>query len=406
MTKAIPTAEHARPSPRAAWVGGFLAVMVFSSPVLAQMVAPQIPAPQQQPAQQQSAPQSSSTGGAPTAPNTELDDLTVYNRQLEQRLNALRGQLMGDVCASPRAARSVLEAPTPQPLVAQAPAQPAIQDAPPQGVQPVTPLAQQPDQSAQATQATQPDPANANEPPPADQLAAKPPANADDAQLLSSSDLVARMNRATVLVLAGNASGSGFFVAPDLIVTNHHVVAASTNGEVAVVGEGLDRPHIGKVISTTGDRGHLGPDYALVRINNFKADTMLSLSTKSESLQKVVATGYPGLLLGADQNFQDLMNGDLTALPSLVFSEGSIMAVQSGKGGVTVLAHSADISGGNSGGPLVDYCGNVVGINTLVAVDQQQSRNAGYALSSEDLAQWLQTNGVQAATHNALCASP
>ena len=41
-------------------------------------------------------------------------------------------------------------------------------------------------------------------------------------------DLVARTAGAVVMVEAGNARGTGFFVRPDLIVTNDHVVAGAT----------------------------------------------------------------------------------------------------------------------------------------------------------------------------------
>jgi len=240
-------------------------------------------------------------------------------------------------------------------------------------------------------------------PPPSNQVANLPSTNNPVATPMAKSQLVALMKQATVLVLAADGSGSGFFIAPNLVITNHHVVAGAANGEVAIVGEGLDHPRTGRIIATTGDRGMLAPDFALVKVNDFNSNTTLSFTTQSQALQSVIATGYPALLLDADQNFHNLMQGDLTAMPALVFSEGSVMAVQSGAGGIQVLAHSADISGGNSGGPLVDQCGRVVGINTLVAVDQEQSRNAGYALASTDLTAWLQSNGVTATVHGDPC---
>lgn len=355
------------------------AVCLSPTPAMAQIIAPEIPAPAA----------TTAPVAAISAEQGELDDLTALNRELEKRAQALKTQLMGDVCADPVAAQAVLSQSLPMAMGTPTPsasAMPGMEKLPPASTR----------QNPAATPSANP-PANS------EQLANVPPESLTGDTPLGNAKLVALMNQATVLVLAQDGSGSGFFITPNLIVTNHHVVAGAANGEVSIIGQGLDRPHMGRVIATTGDLGKLGPDYALVQIDNFSATTTLPLVTQSQALQSVIATGYPGLLMSADQNFRNLMAGDLSAMPTLVFSEGSIMAVQSGAGGVRVLAHSADISGGNSGGPLADKCGRVVGINTLVAVDPEQSRNAGYALASADLVRWLQSKGVAATVRDNPC---
>ena len=66
--------------------------------------------------------------------------------------------------------------------------------------------------------------------------------------------------------------------------------------------------------------------------------------------------------------------------------------VQAG-GAVPLVVHSAQVSPGNSGGPLVDLCGRVVGINTFVQGDQTAA-HVNYALSGGDLLGFLKANGV------------
>jgi S1-C subfamily serine protease len=53
------------------------------------------------------------------------------------------------------------------------------------------------------------------------------------------------------------------------------------------------------------------------------------------------------------------------------------------------IAHSAAISAGNSGGPLVDTCGRVVGVNTFIRVSVDQASHAGYAIASDDILRFL-----------------
>ena len=59
---------------------------------------------------------------------------------------------------------------------------------------------------------------------------------------------------------------------------------------------------------------------------------------------------------------------DLTGLyaPEVVLSKGTVSAIQNKERNTPMVLHSADISAGNSGGPLIDSCGRGVGINTYI----------------------------------------
>ena len=101
--------------------------------------------------------------------------------------------------------------------------------------------------------------------------------------------------------------------------------------------------------------------------------------TEPASLSDVVAAGYPSIAIAQDRNLRRLAAGDLKAAPEVVLTKGTVSAVQNKERNTPMVLHSADISAGNSGGPLIDSCGRVVGINTYI-VDQPAATKANYAL--------------------------
>jgi S1-C subfamily serine protease len=226
------------------------------------------------------------------------------------------------------------------------------------------------------------------------------------AQPLRRQDLVARVHQAVVLVISDDATGSGFFIRPDVVMTNNHVVADQRNGMVVVVGKGLSQPMKARVIAhTPGSAADDERDYAILKVDGANVANPLPLSNKVSELSSVVAAGYPGLLLQNDSAFSSLLRGDTTAMPELVFTQGTVMALQNKSQGLPVIAHTAPISGGNSGGPLIDSCGRVVGINSFIAIDVEQASNAGFALPSSDMLDFLGRYGVAATLDSRECNS-
>jgi S1-C subfamily serine protease len=67
------------------------------------------------------------------------------------------------------------------------------------------------------------------------------------------------------------------------------------------------------------------------------------------------------------------------------------------------MPHSAAVSGGNSGGPLADACGRVLGINTFITANREQVVHANYAQKSDGIVAFLRQNGVEVADLTAPC---
>ena len=146
------------------------------------------------------------------------------------------------------------------------------------------------------------------------------------------------------------------------------------------------------------------PDFALLKLPEPVAGAQpLALTPTADKLLDVVAAGYPASVVQVEQGMQELQQGRLGTPPELVLTRGSISTIQRLENGLVVMPHSADISPGNSGGPLVDTCGRVVGINTFVSFATQVADRVKYAQKTESLLPWLQQQNVQAPLQTEAC---
>lgn len=212
-----------------------------------------------------------------------------------------------------------------------------------------------------------------------------------------------------VLVMnPGGGMGTGFFIAPDLVVTNRHVV----EGAAAVV---LASKALGKIYQaqveavspwTKGnevdaERG----DYALLRLSEAANARILSLAVNPELLESVFVGGYPGFFMTRDRDWQQFMaTGQVDLLPEIVMTRGDIVAIQQRHPDVPLLYHEANLYPGNSGGPLLDACGRVVGVNTSIFSESIRGGNSAsdirflfqsnMSLGSSALARWLDEKQV------------
>ncbi len=167
-------------------------------------------------------------------------------------------------------------------------------------------------------------------------------------------------------------SGSGVILAPDgYILTNSHVVHGAERIEVMLLdGTSARAELIGDDPAT---------DLALIRAS--LAGLIHAELGDSASLlpgQVVIAMGNP---LG----FQS------TVSAGIISALGRAMRSQSGRLIENIIQHTAQLNPGNSGGPLLNTRGQVVGINTAII---QMAQGIGFAIPS-NTANWVVSQLLQ-----------
>lgn len=215
---------------------------------------------------------------------------------------------------------------------------------------------------------------------------------------------------AMVLVSFPNSigTGSGFFITPELFVTNDHVIYGPRDEQaklgapqrIWVKSEKLGKGLPAELVSASGQTARFGRDFALLRVPGANAPFFqVWSSTGSIKLQEVIAAGFPGAYFQIDQNRSAMYNPDSPEMPDMVMTQGTVNAQQKvGERRTLAVVHSADISSGNSGGPLIDACGRVVGVNTFGIKDQNTDRFLNFSLHTAELLDFLgaQRNDAQA----------
>jgi V8-like Glu-specific endopeptidase len=186
--------------------------------------------------------------------------------------------------------------------------------------------------------------------------------------------------------VTGFGHGSGFAVAPNRIVTNAHVVAqaqqAAQEGRtvsIGVVPSQGQQASRARVIAIDPAR-----DLALLEVDDSHLPPIPLYVGPLDDGSPIAALGYPG---NVDLATARQMDDYVQPLPP-TRSVGIFSNVRP-INGITTLLHTANIARGHSGGPLLDQCGRVLGVNTLITRNQDGDAPFAFAVANRELTAFL-----------------
>jgi S1-C subfamily serine protease len=172
---------------------------------------------------------------------------------------------------------------------------------------------------------------------------------------------------------AFKVSGSGFIVDESgYVLTNQHVIVSSTSIQVTLMTNDI---YAATVVDTDKKR-----DIALLKITSKRTDfPTISLGTAKDAAvgDQVLAVGFP-------------LGPELAGPAS--FTGGIVSAIRT-IDGLAYIQTDAAINSGNSGGPLVDIQGMVVGICTAALVESN-AQGIGLAIPIADVLQFIDSGRV------------
>jgi len=179
--------------------------------------------------------------------------------------------------------------------------------------------------------------------------------------------------RASVVKIEGEGcggivEGSGFVADDDVVVTNAHVVAGVASPKV------IDRNGVHK---TTVVRFDPDLDLAILHVLNLAGKPLKLANTTVDRGTAGAVMGYPGG--GSFRADPAAVIDNFTALGRNIYNKGSASR--------QIYSMNADVISGNSGGPLIDKSGQVIGVVFAHSVSYQ---HVGYALTMPQIISQLQ----------------
>lgn len=232
--------------------------------------------------------------------------------------------------------------------------------------------------------------------PPKDDHGASPPAGGPRGEaatlppVLSTADLVARVEPSVAIIASDQSHGTGFLVREGLLVTNAHVVEGAAEEDLTArfpsAPEGKRGPFRVRLVNVQLDR-----DLAFLEVDTDLPPIELAQQYPFRKGEDVLIVGSPGV-------------GPEVVLENAVTR--GILSTRAVLDGNAYYQLSASVNPGNSGGPVFDARGRVIGVVTLRASQQEA---LAFCVPIEDLQaaiRGLEPPGSDAGPASGLLSAP
>lgn len=189
--------------------------------------------------------------------------------------------------------------------------------------------------------------------------------------------------------VSGLRFGTGFAVSSRMIVTNAHVVrdpeVAAFNTTVLVIPSKARGGLVARVKDVEP-----GKDLALLEVQTGALSPLIIYNGIIPDGAPVAALGYPSNVdRAAATTGADFLAPTIPTRSQGNYSNPRLIE------GINSILHTAPISRGNSGGPLLDDCGRVVGVNTYTTGSGAGDAQFSFAVSSGELSLFLRRGGLK-----------
>jgi S1-C subfamily serine protease len=193
-----------------------------------------------------------------------------------------------------------------------------------------------------------------------------PPPIAPPGRVLSTAEIVARCEPSVALVRGKVSSGTGFLVRPDLLATNAHVIDDEFIQNIEIRFPSADESHKGPI---RAELVYENPkrDLAFLRLSPDLPALEVASSYRYMKGEDVIAIGSPGI--------------DTKKVLENAVSRG-VMSSKTTFDGQSFYQLGMAVNPGNSGGPVFDSQGRVIGVVTLKSTDKE---SLSFCIPVEDL---------------------
>ncbi|MCY4304349.1 MAG: serine protease [Aestuariivita sp.] len=204
--------------------------------------------------------------------------------------------------------------------------------------------------------------------------------------------LIQHINERTVMLLAfsedKSSSSTGFFIGPDLVISSPHFINNNRLSEIYAINDSVGRLLPAEIVKIQEQLDVSGNAFVLIRVENANNSAFdIYVPDTSQEKHTVFAAGFANHQVLAKTPRDELQSEQNDFIPEFILNDGIILSEQRLGETSELIFHSAPLSANNAGGPLIDICGRLIGVNTIMS--EGEIKNLNFAQSAKNIITFL-----------------